>query len=290
MHEIVKGIYYEDSYLGVTLGGLVYSFGTVLIDAPLRAEEARTWRSSLMSQRGGSNRLLVNLDAHPDRTLGAKAMDCSIVAQQKTAQYFRNRPTIFKGQSAPSGAAWESYSEAVGMRWAPPDITFSQRISLHWGGPEIVIEHHPGPMQGACWVIIPAEKVVFVGDAITIDQPPFFAHAELEEWLESLDLLKKYVDYTIVAGRGGLVNPKIIANQIQILKGVAKGIEKRVKRNAGPEATEGMIAAILSEYSFAPEQEDLYTQRLRYGLYQYYARHYRPSSSLEPPAMEEDEQ
>jgi cyclase len=291
MQQLDRGLFFEDTYLGPTLGALVFSHGTIMIDAPLRLEDARSWRSSLLNQRGGSNRLLVNLDAHPDRTLGAKAIDCTIVAHQKTAQVFRNRPTIFKGQNAPSGSAWEAYPEAIGLRWAPPDITFSQRLSLHWGGSEVVLEHHPGPMAGSTWVIVPAEKVIFVGDTLVMNQPPFLANAELDEWLESLELLSsQYGDYLIVSGRGGLANRKVISSQIQTLKLAAKGIEKLVKRNAGPEATEELASLILAELSFNRGLDDFYMQRLRYGLYQYYARHYRPSSSLEPAVVEEDEQ
>ncbi len=184
MQQIERGIYYEDGYLGVTLGGLVFSHGTIMIDAPLRADEARSWRSALLNQRGGSNRLLINLDAHPDRTLGARSMECTIVAHQKIADVFRNRPTIFKGQNIETGSIWENYTDAIGVRWANPDITFTDRMSLHWGGPEVVIEHHPGPSIGATWVLIPETKVVFIGDAVVLEQPPFLANADLIAWLE----------------------------------------------------------------------------------------------------------
>lgn len=291
MQQLDRGIIYEDGCLGVTLGGLVFSYGAILIDAPLRLEDARSWRSAILNQRGGSNRLLVNLDAHPDRTLGAKLLDCTVVAHYKTAQVFRNRPTIFKGQSAPTGSAWESYSEAIGMRWAPPDITFTQKMSLHWGGPEVVLEHHPGPMTGSTWVIIPSEKVIFVGDTVVVNQPPFFANADLDEWLRSLEfLVENFSDYLIVAGRGGLASKKVILNQIQLIKTAARGIEKLVKRNAGPEATSELAPALLAGFSFDFAWQDFYSQRLVYGLYQYYAHHYRPSSSLEPPTLEEEDQ
>jgi len=291
MHQIERGIIYEDSYLGVTVGAIVSSQGTIMLDAPLRPEDTRSWRSTLSSQRGGSDRLLVNLDAHPDRTLGARAMDCTVVAQQKTAQVFRNRPSIFKGQSAQSGAAWEVYPEAVGMRWTPPDITFTHRMSLHWGGPEVILEHHPGPTSGTSWAILPANKVIFVGDTLVLDQPPFLASADLSSWVESLELLKNsYADYVIIAGRGGMASDNAVSHQIQQLKNIIKEIERLVKRSSAPEATGSLISSLLSGYSFDVQWNDLYTQRLRHGLYQYYARHYRPASSLEQTGMEEDEQ
>ena len=287
MQQIERGIYYEDAYLGVTLGGLVFTHGTIIIDAPLRSEDARSWRSSLLNQRGGANRLLVNLDAHPDRTLGARALDCTIVAHQKTAQMFRTRPTIFKGNSMETGSAWEVYSDAIGMRWAVPDITFTQRMSLHWGGPEIILEHRPGPAVGAIWVIIPDEKVVFVGDAVVLNQPPFLANADIDEWLQALDLLlTEYSDFTIVSGRGGPVAVDAIRTQISFLKLIQEKLSEQVDAKTMPEATEKLIPGLLSKFKFPAEQRLTHTQRLRYGLYQYFVRHYRTADPLEDDTVE----
>jgi len=291
MQLIERGIYYEDSFLGVTLGGLVFSHGTIIIDAPLRAEDARSWRSALLNQRGGSNRLLINLDANPDRTLGDRALECTIVAHTKTAQVFRNRPTIFKGQSVESGAAWEAYGDAIGMRWATPDITFTQRMSLHWGGPEVVLEHHPGPTPGATWVVIPEAKVVFVGDAVVMGQPPFLANADLALWHDALELLiNSFGDYTIISGRGGPATMESIRKQQQYLVKIERKCEQLFEEKSPAEATERLVPGLLADFSFPPEKRDAYTKRLKFGLYQYYNRHYRTANQLEQYRDEDEEE
>ncbi|MEE9188914.1 MAG: hypothetical protein V3U36_06045, partial [Anaerolineales bacterium] len=66
MHQIAPGIYSEDTFAGVTLGALILPHGTIMVDAPLRAEDARSWSASLTNLSIGSNRILVNLDAHLD--------------------------------------------------------------------------------------------------------------------------------------------------------------------------------------------------------------------------------
>jgi len=291
MQQIERGIFYENSYLGVTLGGLVYSHGTLLIDAPLRSEDARSWRSALMNQRGGSNRLLISLDAHPDRTLGIRTMDTTILTHQKTAFTFRNRPTIFKGQTTESGSVWESYTDAIGMRWANADITFTDRMSLHWGGPEIVLEHHPGPAQGAIWVIVPDEKVVFVGDAVVVDQPPFLANAELDVWLETLDLLtRSYGDYIIVSGRGGPVPAKAVPRLANFLDSVQAALEKLAQKNAASEEVYRLVPKLLKKIDYPDALEETYSNRLRYGLYQYYLRRYRSIEAEEVIDEESEEE
>lgn len=288
MQQIERGIFFEDGYLGVTLGGMVFSHGAIMIDAPLRPDDARLWRTALFSQRCGPNRLLVSLDAHPDRTLGSRALDCTIAAHQKNAQVFRNRPAIFKGQNTETGAVWETYPEAIGLRWSPPDITFTQNMSLFWGGPEVILENRLGTAPGAIWVSVPAAKTVFVGDAVVVNQPPFLANADLSAWSEALDvLLDSYQGFTVVSGRGGLVSVDAIRAQQQFLLDVVKGIEKIARHNGAPEETESLVSSLLGRFSIEKEMEELYAVRLRYGLYQYYARKYRPGSVLEQPRLED---
>jgi glyoxylase-like metal-dependent hydrolase (beta-lactamase superfamily II) len=195
---------------------------------------------------------------------------------------------IFKGQNADSGSEWEYYNDVIGTRWASPDITFSQQMSLHWGGPEVILEHHPGSAPGAIWVVIPEENVLFVGDMVVAEQPPFLATAELQSWLESLDLLyTQYWDYSIVSGRGGLVTRDAIRLQVNHLKKISKQVERLAAKGAPPELTEDLIPGLLKDLSFPHELTEKYVQRLRTGLYQYYNRLYHSNGSLESIEVEE---
>lgn len=282
MRQIAPGIYIEDAFAGVTLGALILPHGTIMVDAPLRAEDARTWRASITNLSIGSNRLLVNLDAHLDRTLGSRALDSTIVAHQTTAQVFRNRPSVFKGHSADSGSEWEVSNDVFGTRWAIPDITFSDRLLFQWGGPQVILEHHPGPTLGSIWVLIHSANVIFVGDTILNDQPPFLASADLPAWIESLELLQSsYQEYTIISGRGGSKGKNGIQSQLNILKQILHGLEKLSKKDAPPEMTEGLIADLISGMSLPGNRRKHYIQRLRHGLYYYYSQHYQSIESLE---------
>lgn len=282
MQQITPEIYYEDNYTGVTLGVIIQPHGTIMVDSPLRAEDARHWRATLSNLSMGANRVLINLDAHLDRTLGSRALDCTIVAHQSTAQVFMNRPSVFKGHSNESGAEWEVSDDVFGTRWAIPDITFSESLNFQWGGPEVLLEHHPGPTLGSIWVIIPSADVVFVGDTILPDQPPFLASADLESWIESLELLdKSYKDFTIISGRGGPSEASIISDQLKILKLILRGLEKLAKKDAPPEMTEGLISELISGMSIPKNRRDHFIQRLRHGLYYYYSQHYQQIESPE---------
>jgi cyclase len=280
MQQIDHNIYIENAYPGVTVGALLFPLGTILIDAPLRGEDARAWLNMLYNLGGKPNRMLVNLDAHPDRTLGARSMECTIIAHQKTAQVFRGRPSVFKGQNAESGSVWETFDDVVGTRWAMPDITFTYKISIHWGDQEVFIEYHAGPAPGGTWVVIPTSRVVFVGDVILLNQPPFLTNADIPAWIETLDqLMSSYREYIVISGRGGIITQESVKAQQKHLKGILKGLDRLVKRNAPTSDVEHLIPNLLSDLEFPKELYDQYYQRYRHGLFQYYARRYRPSDS-----------
>ena len=287
MHAITKTVYIEDQYPGVVLGVIVRPRGLVQIDAPPSPEDSRTWRASLMNLSGGPERVLINLDGHPDRTIGARAMDCTVIAHEKTAQTFRVRPTTFKAQGDETGAEWESIPGLGSVRWAPPEISFSEHLALYWDGGPILLESRPGPSLGAIWVTLPEEKVVFIGDAVVKGQPPFLASADLPAWLETLNLLLEpdYKGYTVISSRGGAINAQSIRNQYDFLKHAHDKLERLASKKSSTTGIENLANTLVSGFKVSAARQKHYLQRLRYGLSLYYARHYHASSN----ALSEDQ-
>ena len=155
-------------------------------------------------------------------------------------------------------------------------------MTIHWGETDLILEHHAGPSAGATWVILPELKVVFVGDAVLRNQPPFLAGADISDWLETLKLLLSpaYRNWLVVCGRGGVVTADAIKMQKDYLEQVLHKIEKFAQKKSGPDALENLISPLLAPFKVPASRHQKYAQRLRYGLYHYYARHYHPSSNV----------
>ncbi len=284
MQEITSNILIEDQFPGVTLGVIVTPRGLIQIDAPPSPEDARSWRASLMNLGGGIDRALINMDAHPDRTLGARAMDCTVIAHEKTAQIFRTRPSTFKAQGEETGADWESIPGLGSVRWAPPEISFLDQMTLHWGASPVVLEHRPGPSNGSIWVRLPAEKVLFIGDAVMKNQPPFLAGSNLKAWLESLDLLFEAENkgYTFISSRGGVVTTNVINVQYDFLKHTHDRLNKMTGKKPNPAVVEKLVASLLTWFKAPAARQKQFAQRLRYGLLHYNARQYHtPTHNFE---------
>jgi glyoxylase-like metal-dependent hydrolase (beta-lactamase superfamily II) len=284
MQQIEQNIFLSNTYPGVTLGALALPYGLLMIDAPLQPDHGRSWQASLRNL-GGVSRMLVNMDAHIDRTLGVRVLDCPVIAHEKTNVELDTRPAIFKGQTLETGADWEVCEGLSGLRWTKPTVTFSQQMRLEWGDYTVQLEHRPGPNPGAIWLTVPEASVVFVGDAVVVNQPPFLENADLMKWIETLDLLLSpvYKNHLLVSGRNGLVNGQNVRDQRAYLKEIQKKLEKLHEKRSLPSGTESLIPTLLSHLEFPADHTEQYTQRLRFGLHQYYKRHFLPGE--EPPSL-----
>jgi glyoxylase-like metal-dependent hydrolase (beta-lactamase superfamily II) len=281
MQEIAPHVYIETAYPGVTLGAINWTHGLILIDAPFRAEDTRAWRTSLLNLSGGVERLLVNLDAHFDRTLGSRAMDCTVAGHDRLIEVFRNRPVTFKTQGAESGAEWEQFNGLGSIRWASPEVTFTEELKIYWEASPVILQTRPGPAVGAIWAVLPGEHVAFIGDAVVRSQPPFLGSANLPAWIETLKvlLLPPFQNYLLVSGRGGLVAQSEVHALLELLTGLNKKLDEMSVLSTPVEEVERMASVLLKEMDAPPQRHLQYRQRWHWGLHHYYLRHYRPGSA-----------
>lgn len=280
MKKIKGSIYYENSYTGATVGAMLFSGATVLVDAPLKPEDGRAWLSDLHKAGAKARRLAVNLDSHPDRTLGTQTLDAEVIAHKEVVRQIRRRAAIFKALKQETGSEWEETPGLSGLRWIMPRLTFAENTQLHFDGAELRIESHPGPGPGACWLIAPKEKVVFVGDAITIGEPPFLAQADIGAWLKQLELLgsRTFRDYTIMAGRGGKATAKDISAMRRFLADVDSKLKKLAKKKTAAAEIDKLAAKLATKYKSTAKRQAFFAQRLRHGMHTYFSRRYQPGS------------
>ena len=275
MEKIASGVYIEKSYPGVIIGAVPLGEAVLLIDAPLRPDDGRSWLATLRGIKGGADRILVYLDSHIDRTLGGRVLESTVFAHENVLREFENRSSIFKAQVPEIGTEWENCAGLSGIRWMSPHVAFSKKANLLWKDTEIILEHHPGPDDGAIWVILPKEEIVFIGDLVSLSQPPYLNNANLTAWEEALDLLmKNYKDFTILSSRDGVVSDRDIRDMKKFISNLHKQLERMARRKTNPQNTEKMIDKLLSQFNFEPRYRNQYFQRLQHGLSQSYAQRY----------------
>lgn len=104
-------------------------------------------------------------------------------------------------------AVQSAYAEALKeVRPQAPNLTVNSRMTLFRGGREIrVLFFGRGHTGGDVVVYLPKEKVLCAGDLIT-GAPGFMGDGFLEEWVVTLEELKKLDFETIVPGHGDVIS------------------------------------------------------------------------------------
>lgn len=275
MQEITPGVLIETSYPGVTLAVIRSRRGLILIDAPLRIEDARSWRSILAGFQTGYDRLLVTLDEHFDRTLGMRQMECISVGHEVLHLVMRDRPATFKTQGQETGAEWELLSGLGVVRWASPDITFTHSLDIRWEEVLVKLYAMPGPSRASIWVELPTRKVVFVGDTVIPQAPPFLAFADLAAWQAAINRLlsPEFKGYTVVSGRGGIVTTGDVKEQGKFLAKIQQTVEKLSGKEDDLHEIDHIAFQLLKGFDHRSPHSEQYYSRLSFGLSQYFRQH-----------------
>ena len=276
MRRISPGVYLENIYLGARLGSIVTKGGQFLIDTPIRVEDGHDWLAAIGVY--GEPRYVALLDSHHDRALGARSFDLPRIAHDCTHQTMSSWSDTFKGGARPIGAETDKLKRITGIRKAVPELTFSSQMLVHLGEREIHLWHRPGPTPGSIWVVLPKEKVAFIGDAVTVAEPPFIGEADIEAWLNIIEELRNLSvrSYKLVSSRDGLIKHKDINAMARFLRKIPSRLDRFGKEGELPQVASKISHQLMKGYKIPKVRGDQVLLRLQVGLTRLYTRLYQP--------------
>lgn len=272
MREIVRGVLMEDKYPGVIVGAIASDGSALLVDCPIRVEDAREWVSRLSEY--GRPRYLALLDAYPDRVLGARALDLPSIAHDETRLTMATWPDTFKGAAHPIGAEADRLKRITGVSKAVPEVTFSDELKIHLGDRLIEAWHRPGPMAGSMWVVLHDPGVAFIGDAVSLSEPPYLGEAEIDAWLESLDDLRGLKGYKLISSHDGLIKAADVNAMGRFLRKVPVRLARMADRSQPLEAAAALASRLMHGMKVPSTRRDQALLRLETGLARLYRRTY----------------
>ncbi len=266
MRKIKNHIYMESKFIGFHLGMVATNEGALLIDCPLKVEEAKEWLS--LAGEYAKPRYLAFLDAHPDRVLGARSLDLPLIAQDRTLEMIREWSDTFKGNLHPIGAESDRLKRVTGVHRVAPEITFSERMVTHLGGIEIQFLHRPGPQPGSAWIVVPEKKTAFIGDAVTPDEPPYIGVANLKRWMDGLDELRQspMEDFTLLSSQGGPIDREHINAMARFIRKVEYRLEKIAEEDLDEQQIGQLAEELIEDFKPSNARHDQAILCLQVGL------------------------
>jgi cyclase len=205
MREIASGIYIETDHRGANYIGIVSDVGVIVLDTPMVPSQARAFRDNLRRVSGGKPFLyIINTDHHRGHILGNQFFQPTpVVAHELAWKHMKGYGDNFKQRVIDSFKKEpEIQAQFTDIQIVVPRITFSHRLDIVRGGRDLRIIRIGGHTAATSVVWMPEEKLLFVGDAVWVDQHPYMAQANSKEWLDGLTFIRKLKADRIVPGRG----------------------------------------------------------------------------------------
>jgi glyoxylase-like metal-dependent hydrolase (beta-lactamase superfamily II) len=219
---------------------------------------------------------MVLLDDHPDRVYGARGFDLPLIAHSQARDAIAAWPDPVRSTTHLQGAEADRLKRVTGLSRAIPHVGFLRQLELQLGSHTVEILHRPGPRPGSAWVVLPWARVVFVGDTVWAQEPPYLGEAQLEGWLESLADLRSsaFARYKIISSRDGLVRREAIVAMASFLRKVAHRMERLQDREEDEEAAGRLAPQLLKGFRIPLARREQAMLRLRSGLEHLYSEQY----------------
>jgi cyclase len=205
MKEISPGIFIETDHRGANYAGIITDVGVIVIDTPMVPDRARAFRDELMRRSGGKPFLyVINTDHHRGHILGNQYFQPTpVVAHEQAWKHMKGYGDNFKQRVIDSFKKEpEIQAQFTDIQIIVPKITFSHRLDIVRGGRDLRIIRIGGHTAATSVIWLPNESILFVGDAVWVDQHPYMAQANSKEWLDGLTYIRKFKADQIVPGRG----------------------------------------------------------------------------------------
>jgi cyclase len=138
-------------------------------------------------------------------------------------------------QLAATEAEWEELKE---IKPTPPTMTFSSKMTLYGGRREIqLLFLGRGHTPGDTVVFLPKERIVCTGDLME-SRPAYMGDGIFDEWITTLEALKKLDFDTVLPGHGVPFQGKLLITAYQsYLKDLLSQVANLRKQGLTPEET-----------------------------------------------------
>lgn len=192
------------SNLSVSNFGLVEGPSSLLaIDAGGGPQHARNFLAAAATLNKPVDRVVISHE-HPDHIVGLAQFPegVEIVAQEETRKRMVEMGTPATPAYWATNTAWALPTDV--NRILLPTVTYKDRMSVYYGDTQVdFIWPGPAHTSGDTLVLLPAERILFMGDIGFFEVAPLFISGFVSDWLKVCnDILDDPNVETIVPGHG----------------------------------------------------------------------------------------
>ena len=216
MTQLAPGVYVETGFSGGNCGLIVSQRGPVLVDTPMLPSDGRQWQTQLAALGMGRPVAIINTDYHPEHMIGNHLfMPTRVYGHEES-----DKPLVRYDEAHLADLASANPSLGTSpayLRPVRPEISVSDRVTLHLDEQEVQILYFEGHTPASLGVYLPEHRILFAGDSVTNNEHPVAEHANSLAWLDTLQRIEEMAVDTIVPGTGEPGGKELIGPLYQYL-------------------------------------------------------------------------
>jgi cyclase len=270
VQEIAPGIFVESEYHGANVAFVVTGQGVILIDAPMLPKEALHWQDEIRKRTNEPILYIINTDHHRAHVIGNQFFPTATVIAHEQAwkemksygDSFRTRLLNMYRDRIPE--AVEIWRDQLQIIW--PQVTFSGRTLLYKGNREIHLIPVGGHTPATTVVFFPREKLLFAGDVVVTNRPPFLSQGNTKEWLEALTYLRKLQYDVLVPGHGELTGKEATETMSEYLRLVRRKVRSAYQSGLSKGDTARSLSNLIQYWPIPTFEKPKADRRFKSGL------------------------
>jgi cyclase len=270
IREIAPNVFVETEYHGANVAFIATGEGVILIDSPMLPKEALHWRAEIEKRTGEEIIYIINTDHHRAHVIGNQYFPTAAVIAHEQAwkemksygDSFRTRLiNMYRDRIPEAVEVWQKHLEIV-----KPEITFTGRTILFHGDKEIHLIPVGGHTPATTVVYFPEEKLLFAGDVVVTNRPPFLSQGNTKEWLEALTYLRKLRYDILIPGHGELAGKEATENMSDYLRMVRRRVRAAYRSGLAKADTARSLSHLIREWPIPPFEKPKADRRFKSGL------------------------
>jgi cyclase len=268
--EVAPNVFVETEYHGANVAYIVTGEGVILIDTPMLPEEARHWLSEIHKQTDQDIIYIINTDHHRAHVIGNQHFPMATVIAHEHAwkemksygDSFRTRLiNMYRDRIPEAVAEWKENLEII-----KPEVTFAGRTILFKGDKEIHLIPLGGHTPATTVVFFPDEKLLFTGDLVVTNRPPFLSQGNTKQWLQALTYLRKLRYNILIPGHGELTGKEATENMSNYLRLVRRKVRSAYRSGLPKADTARSLSHLIRYWPIPPFEKPKADRRFKSGL------------------------
>jgi cyclase len=270
VREIAPNIFVETEYHGANVAYVVTGEGVILIDSPMLPTQAQLWLAEIQKRTDQKILYIINTDHHRAHVIGNQWFPMATVIAHERAwkemksygDSFRTRLiNMYRDRIPEAVEVWKASLQIV-----KPEITFTGRTYLFKGKKEIQLIPLGGHTPATTVVYFPEEKLLFAGDVVVTNRPPFLSQGNTKEWLEALTYLRKLRYDILIPGHGELTGKEATENMSNYLRMVRRKVRGAYRAGMPKAETARSLSHLIRYWPIPPFEKPKADRRFKSGL------------------------